>query len=102
MVCGKSSISAGLKFDAGDGLKGLPSRVEFDVLGSKAVHPVDTRISHSISSKLGGATTTRLIVERTDGSEHVIYAPYWIPCFVPVLRAGYRVYTARKMRVSTV
>ena len=31
-----------------------------------------------------------------------IYAPYWIPCFVPVLRAGYRVYTARKMRVSTV
>lgn len=78
MVCGKSSISAGLKFDAGDGLKGLPSRVEFDVLGSTAVHPVDTRISHSISSKLGGATTTRLVVERTDGSEHVIYAPYWI------------------------
>ncbi len=78
LICNKSSVSVGLKFDAGEGLHGLPSRVEIDVLGSKVVHPIDTKISHSVSSRIGGASTTRLVVERTDGSEHVIYAPYWI------------------------
>jgi hypothetical protein len=77
-VSGKSSVLLALKFDAGEGLQGLPSRAEIDVLGSKVVHPIDTKISHSVSSRIGGSTTTRLIVERIDGSEHVIYAPYWI------------------------
>ncbi len=75
LVSDKSCVSVGLKFNAGEGLQGLPSKVEIDVLGTKVLHPIDTKIS--VSSGNGG-TVTRLIIERTDGSEHVIYAPYWI------------------------
>jgi hypothetical protein len=82
LICNASTISVGLQFDGPQLMQDAPSNVDVDILGSKVVHPVDVATVHPASDKKGAqdssATSTRLIIERTDGSEHVIYAPYWI------------------------
>ncbi len=80
LITGKSVISFGLCFDGG--LRRERERyISIDVLGSKTVHAIDAAVSHSSPTRESGkdhTTTTRLIIERTDGPEHVGFAPYWI------------------------
>lgn len=78
LIRGNSTVSVGLSFDGGRLLR----NVDIDVLGSKVVHPIDIARLRSSSDKSTAKDTsmpsTRFVIERTDGSEHVIYAPYWI------------------------
>ena len=80
LITGKSVISFGLCFDGG--LRRERERyISIDVLGSKTAHAIDAAVSQSSPSRESGkghTTTTRLIIERADGPEHVIFAPYWI------------------------
>ena len=71
-IRGQSKVSMDLRIDGGRRPRDSPASLVIDVLGQKCVHAVDVAVSQSDSSK------TRLVVERLEGSEHVIYAPYWI------------------------
>jgi hypothetical protein len=75
----KNSVSMSLKFDSAPQPLFSRSRVEIDLLGSQVAHPVDV-IALSSDDKFAkdSSSAIRLIIERIDGSEHVVYAPYWV------------------------
>jgi hypothetical protein len=88
LISSKCIISIDLSLD-GSSRREQVRNVNIDVLGSKVVHPFDAAVSQSTFDRESGkarSTITRLVIERTDSSEHVIYAPYWIVnrCGLPI------------------